>query len=143
GPVWLLKTRVAMKPVGACLLDREFIGERFTRLDARETDTWHTVLIERQDQTVPVNGRHLIQVVGHIDLDGFTLLEAHHRARRCTVMANTFFHESAGISRYPGDRKVVLTGQNHGWHQQAEKPRQPAWFHLCCSELHVIEAGPR
>ena len=35
---------------------------------------WHTILNdEGQDQqTVPVNGRHLIQVVGHVDLDGFT-----------------------------------------------------------------------
>ena len=90
---------------------------------------------------MPVNGRHLIQVVGHVDPDVLAFLETHYRSRRCAVVSNAFLHKIAGINFYPVDRKVVFAGQNHGWHQQAQKPCQKAWFHLCCSELHVIEAG--
>ena len=119
GAIRLLKTRVAVEPVGARLLDGKFVGKGFTRLDARETDTWYSILIERKDQTVPVNGRHLIQIVGHVDPDVFAFFEAHHRPRRYAIVSNAFFHEIASINFYPVDRQVVLTSHNHGWHQQA------------------------
>ncbi len=143
GAIRLLKTRVAVEPVSACLLDRKFISKGFTRLDAWETYAGYTVLIKRKDQPMPVNGRHLIQVIGHVDLDVFAFLEAHHRSRGCAVVSDAFLHKIAGINFNAVDRQIVLTGHNHGWHQQAQKPCQKAWFHLCCSKLHVIEAGPR
>ena len=59
-------------------------------------EAWHTVLVKRKDQAVPVNGRHLIQVVGHVDPDVFTFLEAQHRSRRCAVVSNAFLHKIAG-----------------------------------------------
>ena len=140
GSVWLLKTRVAVEPIGACLLDRKFIGECFTRLDTWKTDTWHTILVEGKDQSVPVDRGHLVQVVGHVDFDVFTFLEAHHRSRRCTIVADTFFHEIAGINFNPVNRQAVFTGHDHGRHQQGQKPCQKAYLHLFYSQLHFIGA---
>ena len=47
--VRLLETRVAVKPISARLLDREFVGKGFPWLDARETDAGHAVLVEREN----------------------------------------------------------------------------------------------
>ncbi len=108
-----------MKPISTSLLDGKFVGEGFTRLDAWKADTRHTVLIKRKDQAVPVNGSHLIQVVGHVDLDVFAFLEAHHRPGRCTVITDAVFHEIAGVNFDPINREIIFASHDRCRHQQA------------------------
>ena len=121
---------MAVEPVGARLLDWEFVGEGFTRFDTWEADSGHAVLIKRKDQTMPVNGRHLIQVVGHVDLDVFAFLEAHHWPGGFPVVSNAFLHEITGVNFNAVDRQIVFTGHNHGWDQQAQKSCKKTCFHL-------------
>ena len=101
---------MTVEPVSARLLDRKFIGEGFTRLDTWKTDTWHTILIERKDQAVPVDRCHLIKVVGHIDSDIFAFLEAHNRPRGFSVIANALLDEITSVNFNAVDRQVVFTG---------------------------------
>ena len=53
--IGFLKARVAVEPVSASLLDRKPVSEGFTRSDTVEADTGNAVLLEGQDQPVPMN----------------------------------------------------------------------------------------
>ena len=70
-----------MKPVGSRLNNREVIGEGFTWLDACKADAWYTILLEWKNQSVPMNGRHLVQIIGNVNRDFFAFLETQHRPR--------------------------------------------------------------
>ena len=55
GTIGFLKARVAVEPVSSRLLDRKPVGEGFTRSDTVEADTGDAVLLEGQDQPMPMN----------------------------------------------------------------------------------------
>ena len=76
GTIGFLKARVAMKPVSARLFDREPVGEGFTRSNTAKADAGDAVLVEGQNQSVPMNRGGLAEVVGHIDGDFLALLES-------------------------------------------------------------------
>ena len=51
----LLQTRMAVIPIGARLPHWKLVYERFMRLDAWKADARHTIHLERQEQTMPVD----------------------------------------------------------------------------------------
>ena len=53
--VGFLEPSVAVKPVSTALHDGKLVSERFSGFDPVITNPWHTILLIRQDQTVPVN----------------------------------------------------------------------------------------
>ena len=129
GTVGLLEAGMTVKPVGTRLLNGKPVGKGFTRPDARETDTGHAILIEGEDQSVPVNGGHLIKVIGHIDGNLFAFPEAQNRPGRFAVVADTRFDKVAGIDFYPIHCQVVFPRQADHRQQQAYKARQKVCLH--------------
>src|SRR5699024_3124827 len=75
----LLKAGVTVVPVGTVLAYREAVGEGLTGGDAGEADAGNAILVGRQDQAMPVDGRRLIEQVGHPEYGILALLEADHR----------------------------------------------------------------
>ena len=73
------------------LLDRKPVLEGFARHDARKTDPRNTVHLERQYQTVPVNGRGFGQGVGHTHNSLAALLEPNQRRRQRAIDGNGLF----------------------------------------------------
>jgi hypothetical protein len=76
GPIRLLKACMAMKPVGSALDDRKVVGEGLARCDPFIADTRHAILLEGQNQTMPVNGGGFREIVRHVDGDVLSLFEA-------------------------------------------------------------------
>ena len=106
----LLKTGVAVIPVGAALRDIELIVVGFTRLDAVKTvaDARHAIHLARQDDAMPVDGTVLGEVVGDVQGHSIAFLPAqqrrwHHAVDRRgnTLLAGEVDHR--GI-----DRKLEL-----------------------------------
>ena len=111
---------MTVKPVGPRLSDRKFVGESLPRLDTRKTDPRNAILFVRQNQTMPVNRGHLIQVVSHLDGNLFTFLEPHNRPWGFTIVTNTFLNEVAGIDLYSIDSQAVFTRQTNSRQEQAQ-----------------------
>ncbi len=66
----LLKTGMAVIPVGAVLASLIAVGERLAGFDSRETDSRHAVHIHRQEQAVPMDRCVLVgDVVAHDDFN--------------------------------------------------------------------------
>ena len=126
GAVRLLEAGVAVEPVSAGLDDREAVGKGFSRFDTRITDTRHTVLLERQNEPVPVHGRHFIQVVGHMDGDVLAFLESKHRTRRFAIVSDAFLDEITGVDGYPINAQVVFAAPTDGRQTQGKNPNQMA-----------------
>ena len=59
---------------------------------------------------MPVDGRHLIQVIGHVDGDVFPFLEPQDRSGRRAIVTNAFLDEITGVDLDPVDRKIILPG---------------------------------
>ncbi len=78
--------RVGMIKIGAVLLDREFVIERFTRLDRFLRDLGGTVPRVRNNQTVPVNGGRLRQFVVNDDANMVALADVDARSRNLFVV---------------------------------------------------------
>ena len=134
--VRLLEAGVAVKPVGTRLLDGKLVGKGFSRLDSGETDTGHAVLIEGKDQPVPVNGGHLIEVIGHIDGNLFAFPEAQNRPGGFAIVADTRFDKVAGIDFYPIDCEAVFPCQADHRQQQSRNACQKGCVHgFDCSQL--------
>ena len=126
----LLKTRMAVKPVSAGLLDRKAIGEGLARRDARITQAGHTVHLEWQYQPVPVHRGRLIEVVGHVDSDVFAFAKAQNRAGRGAVIANALLAKVAGVDGYPVNGQTVFTGPADQ-RQQRQRGGNPLTQHEC------------
>ena len=62
-PSLFLEPRVAVVPVGAVLTDRETIGEGFARPDPRKRDARYTIHRVGEENSVPVDGAILIELV--------------------------------------------------------------------------------
>ncbi len=103
----LLQAGVAVVPVGAVLAHREAVGEGLAGGDAGEADAGHAILVGRQDQAMPVDGRRLIEQVGHPEYGILALLEADHRPGALAV-------DGVGPRRLTIDLKRRATdGQRH------------------------------
>ena len=76
GTIWFLKAGVAVKPISTALGDRERVGKGLARRDAVIANARHPVLLERQDQPVPMHRGWLGEIVGHVDRDILAFLEA-------------------------------------------------------------------
>ena len=111
---------MTVKPVGPRLSNRKLIGESLARLDTRKTDPRNAILFVRQNQTMPVNRGHLIQIVSHLDGNLFTFLEPHNRPWGLTIVTNAFFNEVAGIDLYSIDSQAVFTRQTNSRQKQAQ-----------------------
>ncbi len=109
GAVRLLKTRMAVKPVGARLLDREAIGEGLAWRNTGVAQPRYAIHLIGQDQPVPVHRGRLVQIVGHVDGDVFAFAKAQNRAGRGAVIANALFAEVTGVDGHPVDGQAVFT----------------------------------
>jgi hypothetical protein len=54
-PVRFLESRMTVVPIGARLLQGKPIDKGLPRRNTVETDGWHTIHLERQDEPVPVD----------------------------------------------------------------------------------------
>ena len=72
----LLKTRMAVIPIGAVLLDRKLVEEARSSLDTGEGNARHTVILRRNEQAMPVDRAVLIQVVDDIQAHSLALAQA-------------------------------------------------------------------
>ena len=81
----LLPTGMAVVPVGPALSYAEAVRERLARFDPRVAEARNTVHVERHQESVPVQGRNLIELVRDPQDDVLTLLEAEKRARNHPV----------------------------------------------------------
>ena len=132
GAVRLLKAGMAVKPIGSRLNDRELICEGLARLDARIADAGHAVLLEWQDQTVPMDRRIFGEIVGHIDRDVLPLLEPKYRSRRGAVVTDSASRELTGIDSDRIDGDIVLasasfSASNDDRHTQGERDARGAF----------------
>ena len=109
GTIRLLKSGVTVEPVGPGLLDRKAINKSFTRRNTGIADTRHAIHLKRQNQTVPVNRGHLVQVIGYFDDDVFALFKPQHWPRRGAVVTDALFLEAANIDHHPINRQRVFT----------------------------------
>ena len=101
---------MAVIPVGTALLGGEAVGVGRARLDAVKADTGHTVLAERQDQSVPVDRRRLAQVVFDVQGDVFTLFEAQNGRNLAIIIADALFLEVTGVDADVVDTDVIGSG---------------------------------
>ena len=108
GAVRLLKTRMAVKPVGAGLLDREAIGEGLARRNTGVAQPRYAIHLIGQDQPVPVHRSRLVQIVGHVNSDVFAFAKAQNRAGRGAVITNALLAEIAGVDSHPVDGQAVF-----------------------------------
>ncbi len=108
GAVRFLKAGMRMEPVGAVLKDREAVGESLARLDAGIRDARHAVLIEGQNQPVPVDRCIFVEIVRHIDDDIFTFLETKDSRGLRVVVADPLLCEVSCVDGNPVDGKVVF-----------------------------------
>ena len=82
-------------PVGAALADGIVVGEHLAGSDPREGNLRNAIHSIREDDTVPMDRRVFVQLVGHVQRDGLALPEAQewrgHRAvdRHCGRAAVT------------------------------------------------------
>ncbi len=75
----LLHARMAVIPIGAGLPHGKFIGKGLTRSNAGEADAGNAIHLERQDQTMPVDRRVFLQMVGDREADILPLLQPDER----------------------------------------------------------------
>ena len=108
GAVRLLKTRMAVKPVGAGLLDREAIGEGLARRNTGVAQPRYAIHLKGQDQPVPVHRGRLIQIVGHVNSDVFAFTKTQNRPGRGAVIANALLAEVTGVDGHPVDGQAVF-----------------------------------
>ena len=139
GTVRLLKSAMAVEPVGTSLNDRKAVCECLSRRDAVIADPGHAVLLEGKDQAMPMDRSIFREIVGDIDDDIFPLLEAENGARRGAVIADSGLGEVARVDGNLIDRQIVGPGQ--GGRCRRGHETQPE-HHRSGQECQVHDRGP-
>ncbi len=103
-----------MVPVGARLLQRESVDERFARRNAVEADARHAIHFIRQHDAVPVDrGRHL-QPIGDAQGERAALLASKNRTRHTAVDGNRQAGATGDIDRRIGNIQRKIAAAEHG-----------------------------
>jgi hypothetical protein len=93
----LLKARMTVIPIRACLDDGKLVGERFALFYFVVAYGRHTVHLVRQNEAVPMYGCRIVEVIGDLDGDIFTLFKPKDRARRPAVVPDSCSPKLTGI----------------------------------------------
>ena len=80
-----LQAGMAVIPIGARLANREVVGERLARANAREADARHAIHLEGQQNAMPVDGGVFIQRVGDGEARVLAFAKAYKRRRQRAV----------------------------------------------------------
>ena len=113
GAVGFLKSRVAVKPIRSTLHDGKAVREGLTGLDPGIADPRHTVLVKRQDQSVPVDGGVFVQVVGDVDRHLFAFLEPKNRWFGRAIISDTRTREFTGIDLHVVNGQPILAAHRY------------------------------
>ena len=115
-----LQPRVAVIPICPRLADGECIIESLTGLDAGEADTRNAIILERQQQPVPVHRAVYRKVVGDVEADILSFGQPDQRPRHtavdCDPGAALALHDAvAAADRQIDHRPAHLV--EPGWNQ--------------------------
>ncbi len=129
----LLQPAVAVIPVGTILVHGISVFKGFTGFNAVKRNAGHTVHLERQNNTVPVDRGIFFQFILHTQHHLFAFFHTNKRSGHGSVNAdsstllpvNSFRHASNGQinniirSLRPQHLAIVKTGQSIGWQESA------------------------
>ena len=134
-----------MVPVRTGLTDREAVGEGFARRDPVEAEAGDAVLVEREEEAVPVDRADLVEVVRDVDHGILPLTQPQQRSRDRTADHGRVGMTVVNVESTAIDRKtdfdhvgcIFTRGVDRGEEIAGSKPEAGAEGHPGCDANKV------